>query len=127
MELHGGITPRIDVSVIWDGLVTARTHTSSSGLQEDETTTGLDDFRLGAKLALLRRPRLKAALIGYVNLPVGSDVVSRRYADPLTRLAWSLSISNRISVAGTADLQEAREDDGDVHANPRRARRSAAP
>ena len=57
---------------------------------DEDTTTGLDDFRVGVKLRLVRRPRFDAALIAYVNVPVGSDVVSRRYADPLTRLAWSL-------------------------------------
>ena len=118
VELHGGITSRIDLSVIWDGLVTARTRTSASGLREDETTHGLDDFRVGAKLRLLRRPRFNAALIAYVNVPVGSDIVSRRYAEPLTRLAWSATISDRFSVAGTADLQETKDEDGAARAKP---------
>ena len=91
VELHGGLTSWLDLSVIWDGLVSARTRTSSSGIVDEDTTTGLDDFRVGVKVRLVRRPRLNAALIGYVNVPVGSDVVSRRYADPLTRLAWSLA------------------------------------
>jgi Putative MetA-pathway of phenol degradation len=118
VELHGGLTSWLDASVIWDGLVTARTRTSSSDGVGEDTTTGLDDFRVGVKVRLVRRPRLNAALIGYVNVPVGSDVVSRRYADPLTRLAWLLAISDRISVAGTADLQAAKEEDGDVRAKP---------
>ena len=118
VELHGGITSRIDLSVIWDGLVTARARTTTDGVREQETTNGLDDFRVGAKLALLRRPRINAALIGYVNVPVGADVVSRRYADPLTRLAWSVSLSDRVSVAGTVDLQRARDDDDEVRAKP---------
>ena len=118
VELHGGLTSWLDASVIWDGVVTSWTHTSSPGMVDDDTTTGLDDFRVGVKIRLVRRPRLNAALIGYVNVPVGSDVVSRRYADPLTRLAWSLTLSERLSVAGTADLQAAKEDDGDVRAKP---------
>ena len=117
-ELHGGLTSWLDSSVIWDGLVSARARTSSSGMVDDDTTTGLDDFRVGVKVRLVRRPRLNAALIGYVNVPVGSDVVSRRYADPLTRLAWSLALSDRIFVAGTVDLQAAKEEDGELRAKP---------
>jgi hypothetical protein len=118
IELHGGLTPRLDVSVIWDGVVSTWTRTSTAGMVDEDATTGLDDFRVGVKLRLLRRARVNAALIGYVNVPVGSDVVSRRYADPITRLAWSLKPSDRISVAGTVDLQAAREDDGAVRAKP---------
>jgi hypothetical protein len=118
VELHGGLTSWLDLSVIWDGVVSAWTRTSSPGMVADDTTTGLDDFRVGMKLRLVRRERLNAALIGYVNVPVGSDVISRRYADPLTRLAWSLNLSDRLSVAGTVDLQAAKEDDGDVRAKP---------
>ena len=66
----------------------------------------------------MRRPRFDAAFIAYVNVPVGSDVVSRRYADPLTRLAWSMAISDRAWVNGTVDLQAAREEDGEVRAKP---------
>jgi hypothetical protein len=118
VELHGGLTSWLDASVIWDGVVSTWTHTSSLGIVDEDSTTGLDDFRVGVKLRLLRRERLNAALIGYVNVPVGSDVVSRRYADPLTRLAWSLTMSDRLSLAGTVDLQAAKEDDGDVRAKP---------
>ena len=118
VELHGGLTAWLDASVIWDGLVSARTRTSSSGVVDEDTTTGLDDFRVGVKVRLVSRPRLNAALIGYVNVPVGSDVVSRRYADPLTRLAWSLAISDRLSAAGTVDLQAAKEEDGELRAKP---------
>lgn len=118
VELHGGLTSWLDASVIWDGVVSTWTHTSSPSTIDDDTTTGLDDFRVGAKLRLVRRPRLNAAFVGYVNVPVGSDVVSRRYADPLVRLAWSVAISDRVSVAGTVDLQAAKEDDGDVRAKP---------
>ncbi|HWJ57048.1 MAG TPA: transporter [Vicinamibacterales bacterium] len=118
VELHGGLTSWLDAAVIWDGVVSTWTHTSSPGRTDDDTTTGLDDFRVGAKLRLVRRPRLNAAFVGYVNVPVGSDVVSRRYADPLVRLAWSVAISDRVSVAGTVDLQAAKEDDGDVRAKP---------
>ncbi len=117
-QLHGGLTSRIDLSVIWDGLVAARTRTSASGVREQETISGFDDFRVGAKLGLLRRPRINLALIGYVNVPVGSDVVSRHHAEPLTRLAWSLSMSDRVGVFGTTDLQAAREEDGAVRAKP---------
>ena len=118
VELHGGLTSWLDVSVIWDGLVSARTRTSASGMVDEDTTTGLDDFRVGAKLRLVRRPRFDAAFIAYVNVPVGSDVVSRRYADPLTRLAWSLATSDRTWVNGTVDLQAAREEDGELRAKP---------
>jgi Putative MetA-pathway of phenol degradation len=117
VELHGGLTPWLDVSVIWDGLVSARTRTSS-GTTDDNTTTGLDDLRVGAKLRLARRARFDAAFIAYVNVPVGSDAVSRRYADPLTRLAWSVGISERTWLNGTADLQVAREDDGERRVKP---------
>ncbi len=78
VELHGGLTSWLDAAVIWDGVVSTWTHTSSPGRTDDDTTTGLDDFRVGAKLRLVRRPRLNAAFVGYVNVPVGSDVVSRR-------------------------------------------------
>ena len=59
VELHGGLTSWLDLSVIWDGLVSARTHTSSSGIVDEDTTTGLDDFRVGVKVRLVRRPRLE--------------------------------------------------------------------
>ena len=118
VELHGGLTSWLDVSVIWDGLVSARTRTSSSDVVDEDTATGLDDFRVGAKLRLVRRPRFDAAFIAYVNVPVGSDVVSRRYADPLTRLAWSVAISDRTWVNGTVDLQAVREDDLERRAKP---------
>jgi hypothetical protein len=117
VELHGGLTSWLDVSMIWDGLVSARTRTSS-GTADENTTTGLDDLRVGAKLRLARRPRFDAAFIAYVNVPVGSDAVSRRYADPLTRLAWSVGISDRLWVNGTADLQAVREEDGERRAKP---------
>jgi hypothetical protein len=118
VELHGGLSSWLDVSVIWDGLVSARTSTSSPEQVDEDTTTGLDDFRVGAKLRLVRRPRFDAALIAYVNVPVGSDAVSRRYADPLTRLAWSVGISERAWLNGTADLQVVREDDGERRVKP---------
>jgi hypothetical protein len=118
VELHGGISSRLDVAVIWDGLVSARTRTSAPGLEPGDTTTGLDDVRLGVKFGIVHRPRFASALIGYVNVPVGSAVISRRYADPLTRLAWSVAISDRLGVFGTADLKGVKEDDDHVRAKP---------
>ena len=118
VELHGGVSSWLDLAVIWDGVVSARTRTTVAGLALDDTSTGLDDFRVGAKLRLVRRPRFDGALIGYVNVPVGSAVVTRRYAEPFTRFAWALSFSERLGLSGTADLKAVKEDDDTVRAKP---------
>ena len=118
VELHGGLTKRLDLSVIWDGVATAWTHTAFGGVVEEDTTAGLDDFRVGAKFRLADRPGLKAALIGYVNVPVGDRRLSSRYADPLVRVAWSMKTSERTGLNGTVDLQAARDDDDEVRAKP---------
>lgn len=118
MELHGGLTKRLDVSAIWDGVVTAWTRTAFAGAVDEDTQTGFDDFRVGAKFRLTDRPRLKAALIGYLNVPVGEEFLSSRYADPLVRVAWSVKTSERTGLNGTIDLQAARDDDDEVRAKP---------
>ena len=104
--------------MIWDGVVSAHAHVSAAGQDLDETSTGLDDFRVGVKLRLVRRSRFNSALIGYLNAPVGSAAVTRRYAEPFTRLAWSLSLSDRLALSGTGDLKAVKEDDDRVRAKP---------
>ena len=92
---------------IWDGFVSS-TLTTDSGKEEENT--GGTDVRVGGKLRLLHRPRLDAALVGYLNVPVGSTALSSRYADPFARLAWGVAVSDRIGISGTADLKAVRED-----------------
>jgi hypothetical protein len=115
VELHAGVTSRIDVSVVWDGLVSSRL-TSGAGL--DESSTGKTDLRVGGKFNLTRRPRLNLAFVGYLNVPVGSAGLSSRYADPAARLAWASSVSDRFGVSGTADLKRVRDEDDRVRAKP---------
>lgn len=100
----------------WDGLVSTTTPSSASSVEE--RTTGGADVRIGAKLGLVKRPNVDMALIGYFDLPVGSASVSSGYADPLARLAWGASVSDRIGVSGTADLGGVREGDDRVHLKP---------
>jgi hypothetical protein len=116
LELHAGVSSRLDISLAWDGLVS--TTSLTSGSSGETHTTGGADVRLGAKLGLVNRPDVDAALIGYVFLPVGSAAVSGGYADPLARLAWSVSVSDSLGFSGTADLGAVREDDGEVRAKP---------
>ena len=116
VELHAGLAPRLEVSLAWDGLVS--TAPTSAAPNPEGRTTGGADVRLGAKLGLVHRAAVDAALIGYVDLPVGSASVSSGYADPLVRFAWGISLSDRVGVSGTADLGAARQDDGRVRAKP---------
>ena len=118
VELHGGVTSWLDLAVIWDGLVSASTRVSVPDRGLEDTTTGLDDFRLGVKVRLVQRPRFQSALIAYVNVPVGSAVFSRRYAEPFTRFAWSLPLTKRFGVSGTVDLKAVKEDDDRARAKP---------
>jgi len=115
LELHAGVAPRLEVSLAWDGASTVAT---TAGSDPKARSTGWADVRLGAKFGLVNRPRADAALIGYVELPVGSDAVSSGYADPLVRFAWGISLSDRIALSGTADLGAAQETDGRVRPKP---------
>ena len=112
VELQVGLARRLAVSLTWDGLV------STAALNPEGRSTGGADVRLGAKLGLVNRAAASAALIGYVDLPVGSASVSSGYANPLVRFAWGISFSDRVGMWGTADLGAAREDDGRVRAKP---------
>ena len=116
VELHGGIIPRVELSLAWDGLVSIAAPDSTTN--PGERSTGLADVRLGAKFRLVDRPNVSAALIAYGNLPVGSEAFSSHYADPRTRLAWAIAVSNRVGLSGTLDLGAAREEDGRVRAKP---------
>ena len=117
VELHGGIIPRVELSLAWDGLVSVAAPDSTTN--PGERSTGLADVRLGAKFSLVNRPNVGAALIAYGNLPVGSEAFSSHYADPRTRLAWAIAVSNRVGrLSGTLDLGAAREEDGRVRAKP---------
>jgi len=111
LELHVGLAQRIEVSLAWDGLV-------SSVSNPEGRSTGGADLRLGAKFGLVNRPAVDVALIGYVELPVGSDSVSSGYADPLARFAWGVSLGDGVGLSGTADLGAAREADGRVRPKP---------
>lgn len=111
LELHVGLAPHLEVSLAWDGLV-------SSVSNPEGRSTGGADVRLGAKFGLVNRPGVDAALIGYVELPVGSGSVSSGYADPLARFAWGISVSDRVGLSGTADLGAAREPNGRVRPKP---------
>jgi hypothetical protein len=115
-ELHAGVSPRLDFSVTWDGLITTTDLASDSN--EEARTTGGADVRLGAKFSLANRPHLNAALIGYVYLPVGSASVSGGYADPQVRLSWAVPISDSFGFGGTGDLGAVREADGRVRVKP---------
>jgi hypothetical protein len=115
-ELHAGVTSRFDVSVSWDGFVSATMPAAPAGIEEHDT--GYADVRVGAKLAVVRRPRVNSALITYLNAPVGSAFVTDHYTDPAARLAWSVTISERVGVSGTADVQAVRDEDDHVHAKP---------
>lgn len=80
IEMHGGITPRVELSIAWDGLVSvAAPESTTSATQRG---TGVADVRLGAKFGLVNRRRVNAALIVYGNLPIGSEAFSSHYADP---------------------------------------------
>jgi len=114
-ELHMGVAPRLEVSLAWDGASTVATSAVSDPKRRH---TGWADVRLGAKVGLVNRPGVDAALIGYVDLPVGSDEVSSGYADPLVRFAWGIAVSDRISLSGTADLGAAQEPVGRVRPKP---------
>jgi hypothetical protein len=116
IELHGGLTPRVELSLAWDGLVSVAAPESTTNARQ--RSTGLADVRLGAKFGLVNRPRVDAALIVYGNLPVGSEAFSSHYADPRARFAWGASISDRVSFSGTVDLGSAREEDSRVRAKP---------
>jgi hypothetical protein len=115
-ELHAGVFSRVDISVSWDGFVSATASPSQAGTEEHDT--GYADVRLGAKLALVHRPRLDTTLITYVNAPVGSAFVTDHYSDPTARLAWGIAISDRVDVSGTIDLKAVRDEDDHVHAKP---------
>ncbi len=116
LELHAGLAPRLEVSLAWDGLVSTAATASIAGA--DRRNTGWADVRLGAKFGLVNRPTVNATLIGYADLPVGSGSVSSGYPDPLARLAWAISISERMGLSGTADLGATREADRGVRAKP---------
>jgi hypothetical protein len=116
VELHAGFGSRLEVSFAWDGLVSSVG--PSSGSNPGRRDTGWADVRLGVKLGLVNRPSVDAALIGYADLPVGSEGVSSGYADPLARFAWDISLSERVGLSGTADLGAARQVDGLVRAKP---------
>ena len=116
IEMHGGITPRVELSIAWDGLVSVAVPESTTSATQ--RGTGVADVRLGAKFGLVNRRRVNAALIVYGNLPIGSEAFSSHYADPRTRFAWATSISDRFGLSGTADLASAREEDDRVRAKP---------
>jgi len=116
LELHGGLTPRLEFSLAWDGLVSTVAPTSES--HQKRRSTGWADVRLGAKVGLVDRPDFDAALIWYTNVPVGSSSVSSRYADPRARFAWGVSISEHVAMWGTADLGAARDEDNRVRVKP---------
>ena len=115
VEVHAGVSSRIDVSVFWDGVISKR---STPGSEEDEDATGGADVRVGGKLRLVHRPRFAAALVGYLNVPVGSVAFSSRYADPFARFAWAATISDRVGISGTLDLKAVRVDDDSVETKP---------
>ena len=111
LELHAGLASRLEVSLAWDGLV-------STVSTPERRSTGGADVRLGAKFGLVNRPDVDAALIGYVELPVGSGSVSSGYADPLARFAWGISITDRVGLSGTADLGASLDADERVRPKP---------
>ena len=98
IEMHGGITPRVELSIAWDGLVSVAVPESTPNA--GERSTGVADVRLGAKFGLVNRPRVNAALIAYGNLPVGSEAFSSHYADPRARFAWAILASSRVGLSG---------------------------
>ena len=116
MELHGGVAPRLEMSIIWDGLVSLSA--TGSQLARETRRTGLADVRLGAKFAVASGARFDAALIGYVSLPVGNEIVSSGYADTLARFAWMVSLTDRFDLSGTADIGAEREESGRVRPKP---------
>jgi hypothetical protein len=116
IELHAGVTPHIEVSMAWDGLVS--TVATPPGTNRDERSSGMADVRLGAKFSLVNRPHVSAALIAYGNLPVGNEAFSSHYVDPRARFAWAISVSDRVGLSGTADFGTSREEDGRVHPKP---------
>jgi hypothetical protein len=116
VEIHAGVTPRIDVSLTWDGLVS--TVVTTPPMNTDGRSTGGADVRLGAKFGLVSRPHFDIALIAYAYLPVGSESVSSDYADPQARFTWAVSFSDRLALWGTADMAAEREDDRHVRAKP---------
>jgi hypothetical protein len=115
VEVHAGVSSRVDVSVFWDGVISKR---ATPGSEEDQDATGGADVRVGGKLRLLHRPRFAAALIGYLTAPVGSIAFSSRYTDPFARLAWAATISDRFGISGTVDLKAVRVDDDSVETKP---------
>jgi hypothetical protein len=116
VELHAGVSSELDVSIEWDGVVSTNTPAASAGV--DRRATGTSDIRLGAKLALITRPHFDAALIGYVNFPVGNAPDTTGYANPVIRFPWAIGFTDRVGVFGTLDLGAEREDDHLVHAKP---------
>ena len=116
LEVHAGLSPRLEVSVAWDGVVSTATTRSESNPKA--RSTGSADVRVGAKFGLVNRPRVNAAVIGYAGLSVGTGSVSSDYADPVARFAWGISLSDRIGLSGSADLGAARDADGRVRPKP---------
>ncbi len=97
LELHGGLTPRLELSLAWDGLVSSAAARSESNAKR--RSTGWADVRLGAKFGLVDRPDFDAALIWYTNLPVGSSsVVVALRRSPGSLRVGSLNLGSRRNV-----------------------------
>ena len=116
VELHGGIIPRVELSLAWDGLVSVAAPDSTT--KSGERSTGLADVRLGAKFSLVNRP---------MSAPRSSRTgICRSAARPCRRtmptlgLAWPGASRSRVALEyqGTVDLGAAREEDRHVRAKP---------
>ena len=121
VELHGSITlvgagSRRDLGRSRLGNTT---RVSVPDRRLDDTTTGLDDLRLGVKVRLVQHHQgCRQHADRVCEGTVGSAVFSRRYAEPFTRFAWWLPLTKRFGVAGTVDLKAVKEDDDHARAKP---------
>lgn len=96
--LRYGIVKNLELRFIYDGYFWDNAVSTRSGAREEE---GSGDLAVGLKLKLWNEEGWvpEAALLSHVNMPAGKGLFSSERFDPDYRLAFTHTLSDRISFA----------------------------
>jgi hypothetical protein len=95
MDLRIGLTPKIELDLLWDGWNTEYTENQPSD-------TSVADVSIGGKYRIYKSSIYNLTMFGLLSLPVGSSPSTSDSVDPLLGLLWDYSLNSKVGLFGEA-------------------------
>ena len=95
MDLRIGLTPKIELDLLWDGW-------NTEYAENQPSDTSVADVSIGGKYRIHKSSIYNLTMLGLLSLPVGSSPSTSDSVDPLLGLLWDYSLTSKVGLFGEA-------------------------